>query len=146
MSKIRALMTNFWSHLKLRFSSDADQKKLMIYRLLVQTGQVILAGMACTFTLAGLTVAFGPMGVLLGTVGTLVVSWLYNAYVAGEEHGIRWFTTSLLAYVSLPYFAVASGYSLLITLIFTAGLVWAFDVLRTMHNVLGVRLSRLQAA
>jgi hypothetical protein len=83
---------------------------------------------------------------VLGLVGTCLVGWLYQAYTDGEEVGVRWFTTALLAYLSLPYFAVATGYSLLISILFTGGTVWALDTLRTMTDVLRVRLNAAKAA
>ena len=146
MSKIKRIWNNFVASLKARFTSDGATKKIQIQQLLVNTAQGILAGLACSFTLAGLTVAFGPLGMVLGVVGTFVIGWLYQAFVQGEEAGVRWFPTALLAYVSLPYFAVATGYSIIITLLFTGGTVWALDTLRTMHSVLSVRLHAAKAA
>jgi hypothetical protein len=140
LSKIKGFFTNLWASLKARLTSDGAQKKVKIQMTIVNAVQGILAGLACSFTLAGLTVAFGPIGLVLGVIGTFVIGYLYQASIEGSDLGVRWFPTALLSFMVAPYFAVASGYSIVITLLFTGGFVWVTDTIKTLHSVLSVRL------
>jgi hypothetical protein len=146
LSKIKRIWNNFVASLKARFTSDVATKKIQIQQVLVVAAQGIGAGLACSFTLAGLSVAFGPLGFLLGAIGTFIVGWLYQAHTEGTEAGVRWFPTALLAYMALPYFAVVTGYSLIITLLFTGGLIWGLDTLKSLHETLSNRLNAARYA
>jgi hypothetical protein len=88
-----------------------------------------LCGLACSFTVASLAVAFGAPGFIIGLVGIFCVSWLYGCQMNGEERGVKYFGPAIFTFMVLPWLAVVTGYSLPATLILGFGFFAFMDIL-----------------
>lgn len=132
MNKIKALGRKIWSHIAPAFS-------LMNVNGILRG---LLAGIACSFTLAGLTVALGPVGLIIGLAGTFAIGYLYQAFINGEAVGVRFFPTAILSFMVMPYFAIATGASLVFALMLTGGFIVGLDYLNTWQESLGRKATR----